>query len=68
MAAGETPDVIQLGPRTVSLPELGPMGSAAVKLQYVALRAGVQKLPEVVLHEAGSRTPLDTLALSVKVE
>ena len=50
--AGDTPDVIQLGPRTIPLPELAPMGSVAVRLQYMALKAGLQKLPEVVLHEA----------------
>ena len=39
------------------------MGSAAVKLQYVALRAGVQKLPEVVVHEAGARHLADPARL-----
>jgi len=66
-SAGDVADVIQLGPKTFPLPELPPMGSVAVKLQYLVLKSGVQKLPEVAVHEAGTSTPLDTLALSVKV-
>jgi hypothetical protein len=61
------PEVVQLGPQTISLPELPPLGSLEIKLQFLALKAGVLKLPDVILREAGMSNALDTLAVSVLV-
>ena len=51
----------------IAIPELAARETADIDLQFIALRSGVQRLPDIVLLEAGAIRPLDSTALSILV-
>ena len=65
---GRSDGVMPLSAASLLVDEIAPYSSAEVEFTFLALRSGVQRLPEVSLVDARAGLPQDTLALSILVQ